>query len=166
MTAGCFCGSPAAAWATPATGRSRCSTPSRGRAFIGTTTESGPRCARYQGAYVERVADGRLLHVLSHGVGVSHAIAARGRLVAIGGRSEGLTLDGKPDSAQPNFVSLWDAIAGERLANLAFPPGDFSVRALLFSADVRRLYAFVASPSQTQLYVWYLAPEWSALGTK
>jgi len=67
---------------------------------------------------------------------------------------------------QKRFVSLWDAIAGERLANLAFPPGDFSVRALLFSADVRRLYAFVASPSQTQLYVWYLAPEWSALGTK
>jgi hypothetical protein len=101
----------------------------RNGAFIGTTTESGARCARYQGAYVERVADGRLLHVLSHGVGVSHAIAAQGRLVAIGGRSEGLTLDGKPDPAQPNFVSLWDAIAGERLANLAFPPGDFSVRA-------------------------------------
>jgi hypothetical protein len=97
---------------------------------------------------------------------ISGAIAAQGRLVAIGGRSEGLTLDGKPDPAQPNFVSLWDAIAGERLANLAFPPGDFSVRALLFSADARRLYAFVASPSHTQLYVWYLAPEWSALGTK
>jgi hypothetical protein len=138
----------------------------RNGAFIGTTTESGPRCARYQGAYVERIADGRLLHVLSHGVGVSHAIAAQGRLVAIGGRSEGLTLDGKPDPTQPNFVSLWDASAGQRLANLAFPPGDFSVRALVFSADARRLYAFVASPSQTQLYVWYLAPEWSALGTK
>ena len=39
------------------------------------------------------------------------AIAAQGRLVAIGGRSEGLTLDGKPDPAQPNFVSVWDAIA-------------------------------------------------------
>ena len=94
----------------------------RNGAFIGTTTESGPHCARYQGAYVERVADGRLLHVLSHGVGVAHAIAAQGRLVAIGGSSEGLTLTGKPDPVQPNFVSLWDAIAGERLANLAFPP--------------------------------------------
>jgi hypothetical protein len=72
--------------------------------FTATISASGPRRARFQGAYVEWFADGRLLHVLSHGISVSHAIAARGRLVAIGGQSESLDLNGKPDSAQPNFV--------------------------------------------------------------
>jgi len=77
----------------------------RNCAFIGTTTESGPRCARYQGAYVERVADGRLLHVLSHGVGVSHAIAAQGRLVAIGG------VLASPASLLPSLPSLGSLVA-------------------------------------------------------
>jgi len=136
---------------------------SRDRDFTATTSESGPRCARFQGAYVERVADGRLEHVLSHGVGVSHAIAARGRLVAIGGQAEGLNLDGKP-GAQPNFVSLWDAVGGDRLASLMFPAGDVRVQALVFSIDAGQLYAFVASPSGSQVYVWDLRPAWRALG--
>ena len=142
----------------------------RNSEFAATTSESGPRCARFQGAYVEQDANGRLVHVLSHGVGVSHAIAERGRLVAIGGQSEGLGLNGKPDPAQPNFVSLWDAVGGDRLANLVFPAGDIRVKALVFSIDAQHLYAFVesyafvASPPQSQLYGWDIQPMWAALG--
>ena len=98
---------------------------------------------------------------------MSHAIAAVGSLVAIGGRSEGLTLDGKPDPAQPNFVSLWDAhprASGWQIWHSR--PVISACRPCCSRPTPDFLYAFVASPSQTQLYVWRLAPEWSALGTK
>jgi hypothetical protein len=136
----------------------------RNSAYIGTSSASGPQCARFIGAYIERAADGEVLHVLSHGVGAAHGIAQRGRLLALGGTVEGLNLSNKPDPGQRNCVSVWDAVAGDRLGDLCFATGEMKVSALLFSADARELYAFARNLPLAQLYVWDLPPAWSALG--
>lgn len=129
--------------------------------FKGTTNASGPDCTRFVGAYVER-ADGELVHVLSRGVGATHGVAQRSRLLALGGHAEGLNLKGTPDPGQRNCVSVWDAVAGQRLGDLCFA-GELDPSALLISADARELFVFTRNLPQARLEVWTLPPAWTAL---
>lgn len=114
-------------------------------------------CARFQGAFVERADDGKLLHILNHGVGVPTVAAVRGQLLALSGISE----SDKP----AHYVSLWDAPAGKLLAHLALPKEAVSYASphtLLFSDDTLELYCLTGYPRPT-LYVWRMEPTWIKL---
>src|SRR5208283_1704679 len=132
--------------------------------YTGTTNASGPDCARFIGAYVERAADGELLHVFSHGIGATHGVAQRGRLLALGGEVEGLNLKGRPDPGQRNCISVWDAVAGQRLGDLCLAEERIEPSALLISSDAKELYAFARNLPIAQLDIWTLPPAWTALG--
>ena len=123
-------------------------------------TDNGPRCARFQGGFVEHIADGRLMHILTHGIGIPRAMALRRDLLAMGGQAE--DEKGTRDDAQMNYVSLWNAAEGRWLANLPLPKGDARISALLFSDDGQRLYGLLTQP-QSKLFVWHLHPAWSGL---
>jgi len=119
------------------------------------TSVSGPKCARFQGAYVEKVGDGALLQVLNHGIGVPRAAAVAGSLFAMGGSGE------LPEWAP--YVSLWDVPRGELLAHLALPKLDTGrINELLFSLDAKEVYGLIGYP-EPKLYVWRLDPKWTAL---
>lgn len=116
-------------------------------------------CARYQGAYVERTADGKLVHILNHGVGVPEGVALRGRLFAMSGITE--------NPVPARYVSLWDAVAGNLLAHLALPEEATSVAAaypytLLFSNDGQALYCISSYP-RPKLYIWSMEKAWVRL---
>lgn len=121
------------------------------------SSPSAAGCARFQGAFVERADDGKLLHILNHGVGVPKGAAVRGRLLALSGISE----RDKP----AHYVSLWDAPAGKLVAHLALPKEAVSYNypdTLLFSDDARELYGLIDYPSP-KLYVWRMEPTWTGL---
>jgi hypothetical protein len=121
------------------------------------STESSDTCARYQGAYVEQTADGKLVHILNHGVGVPEGAVVRGRLFAMTGITEG--------SQPARYVSLWDAPAGKLLAHFALPEeavGYAYPYTVLFSNDSRELYCISSYP-RPKLFIWPLEPAWRKL---
>lgn len=123
------------------------------------SSSSSSTCARFQGAYVERAKDGKLLHVLNHGIGVPEGSAVIGRLFAMSGISE------EPVIAK--YVSLWDAPDGRLLARLALPRqavGYTYPYTVLFSNDAREVYCMTSYP-KPMLFVWRLNPEWALLGS-
>lgn len=123
------------------------------------SSSSSLTCARFQGAYVERAEDGRLLYVLNHGIGVPEGAAVSGRLFAMSGISE------EPVIAK--YVSLWDAPDGRLLARLALPRqavGHTYPYTVLFSNDAKEVYCLTSYP-KPMLYVWQLKPEWAALSS-